>query len=88
MTLLQSARCNSLLQEAELQSFLKLIATHWKQGGISGVCLRVFVIAGEQVSAPKESSFPIPSTYIDVTRQAKTDLEKLEGEQDRWFLKD
>ena len=60
-------------KQAELQTFMELIAKLWKQGKICGVCLWTFcrhhVAPREQVYAPKESSFPIPSKYIVVVRQ-------------------
>ena len=50
--------------KAELQTLLQLIVTLWKLLKISAVCLVTLFIS-------KESSFPLPSKYIDVARQTK-----------------
>ena len=70
-------------KEVELQMFQKLIATLWKQGTFSGECLGKFihrhhVMPREQLYVPKGSSFPMPSKYVYVVRQTKTDLDKSE----------
>ena len=74
---MQSARGDSLQEGAELGHFLKLIETLWKQGKISGFIYRHHAMSREQLCVPKETSFPLPSKYIDVVRKAKTDLDKI-----------
>ena len=62
---LQCARGDSLQKENGLQTFLKLIATLWKQGQISGVCLRnkfIYrqrVMPREQLCVPKSHHYQI-----------------------------
>ena len=62
--------------KAEVQTFLKLIATLWKQGKISGVSRKNLFIATMSRQENKcmyrrESSLPIPSKYINDVKQTK-----------------
>ena len=70
-------------KKAEMQTFLKLIATLWKKGRFldfspGALNYREHVVPGEHVYVSKESSSPIPSKYIDVVMQPKADLGNLE----------
>ena len=75
-------------KKAELQTFLKLIATLWKQGLISGVCLRSLVIGTRRaqrtiVCTEREI---IPNSFIDVVRQTENHFGQFGREQHRRFM--
>ena len=50
-------------KKADLQTFLKLIATIEKEGKLSGVCGISPLFPENNLYVSKESSFPIPSKY-------------------------
>ena len=77
--LLLCARENSLQEEGGVADFSGLIrdamearADFWSMSGGFFYCH--FVMPREHLYVPKDSSFPIPSKYVDVVRQTKTNL--------------
>ena len=72
-------------KEEESKTCLMLIATLWKQGEISGICLGNPCIATsmscpeKKLNVPAESSTPTPLDHIDIVRQTETSLDNLEG---------
>ena len=90
---MQSARDNSLLQEGEVADFSEADRDAMEARDdfcrMSGeVTCPYHVMLREQVYVPKESSFPIPSKYVDVVRQTTTDLENLQESSidDLWSI--
>ena len=70
---LQCACGDSSQEESGVATFLKMIATPWKQGKISGVCLQNFFVA--TMSCPENAClYRIISKYIDVVRETKNDV--------------
>ena len=78
-------------KKAELQTVLKLIATLWKQGKISGVCRGNLFIA--VMSCPENNCKYRKShhsifwlKFIDVVRQTKNKLDNLEDSSMDFFF--
>ena len=76
---LQSARCDSLQEEGGVADFseadrdaMEVMEDFWSMSGEN--IYRHNVTPREQLYVPKDSSFPIPSKYIDVVRETKSNV--------------
>ena len=76
-------------KKAELLTFLKLIATLWKQGKVSGRCLvKFFVITTQHPENSCRYRKSHHSQFLEVVRQTKTNLDNSEESilEDLWNI--
>ena len=78
VTLCKGARDNSL-QEGEVADRGAMEAGSFPESGLETLFIATMSCPENSVYVPKESSFPIPSKYIDFVRETKTNnLDNLE----------